>query len=80
MAGMRKYKRAVTRAKANKMAAYGKNGKSIKLFHYLWDGQQEAAGKGVIAKKKAAVQAKRKKRDNSIAGLLQQAKDRLALN
>lgn len=80
MGNMRSYRRAVTRAKANKMAAYGKNGKSIKLFHMIWDGQQEAAGKGVIAKKKAAAKKKEKKKDKSIAGLLQADKERLALN
>lgn len=80
MGNMRKFKRQVARNKANKLAAYGKNGKSVKLFHMIWDGQQEAAGKGTIAKKKAAAKKKEKKNDKSIAGLLQAAKKRLALN
>ncbi len=80
MGNMRSFKRQVTRAKANKMAAYGKNGKSIKLFHMIWDGQQEAAGKGVVAKKKAAAQKKKQNTDKSIAGALKAAKERLALN
>jgi hypothetical protein len=50
---MRTLRRQVARNQANKMAAHGKNGKSIKLFHMIWDGQQEARGKGVVAKKKA---------------------------
>lgn len=80
MGNMRSFKRQVTRAKANRMAAYGKNGKSIKLFRMIWDGQQEAAGKGVIAKKKAKAQQKKEKTDKSIAGLLKAAKERVAMN
>lgn len=78
MGNMRSYRRAVARAKANKMSHYGKNGKSIKLFHMIWDGQQEAAGKGVLAKKKAQAKAKQQKNDNAISKALKKAKDALA--
>lgn len=71
---MRKYTRAVLRAKANRLSNYGRNGKSIKLFRMLWRGHQEVKGKVVTAAKKAEKQKeKEKKRDKGllsrIAGL-----------
>lgn len=78
MGNMRKHRRAVARAKANKMSKYGKNGKSIKLFHMIRDVQQEAAGKGVLAKKKKQAKAKSQKNDNSLSAALKKAKDTLA--
>ena len=78
MGNMRKYRRATARAKAKKMSDYGKNGKSIKLFHMIWDGKQAAAGKDVQAKKKARAKAKQAKNDNALTAALKKAKDALA--
>jgi hypothetical protein len=64
---MRKYQRAVIRAKANKLSHYGKNGKSIKLFRMMWRGYQEATGKVPTAVQAAEKKkAKEKKRDKGI--------------
>lgn len=64
---MRKYQRAVIRAKANKLSHYGKNGKSIKLFRMMWQGYQEATGKIPTAVQAAEKKkAKEKKSDKGI--------------
>ena len=78
MGNMRKYKRALTRAKANKMSHYGRNGKSVKLFRMIWDGELEAAGKGALAKKQAAAKAKQEKNDNALTKALKKAKAAIA--
>ena len=77
MANMRSYKRKLARNKANTMADGGKNGKSVAIFRMIWDGQQEAAGKGTLAKKKAKAKKRQETQDKDIAQLLKAARENI---
>lgn len=48
---MRKLRRMVLRNEANKLSAYGKNGKSIKIFRSLWEDYKELQQHKELAKK-----------------------------
>lgn len=74
MGNMRKHRRAVVRAKADKMSHYGKNGKSVEIFRMIWNGELEAKNKGRMAKKAAKAKAKQERNDNAISNALKKAK------
>lgn len=76
---MRKYQRAVIRAKANKLSQYGKKGKSIKLFHMMWQGYQESKKKVPTAVKAAKKKkAKEKDRDKGILAKIESIRQKKA--
>lgn len=63
---MRKWKRQVLRNKANKISAYGKGGKSIKLFHSLWK----------TSRKKQEQQVKEERQTKGVLKKIKQLKDK----